>query len=102
MCYLRECNIYNRLHFFYLQTRLFFLFYHSKCLNLARYTIKRDHLQKYHFIFFFSIFMIDISFVWEVLYKRSCSTKEAAHAVLLTLLRGLFWSPAVAVAACYP
>ena len=70
--FLEECFLY------YLPARVFFLFfltYQLKCLNLTpcittTTTTTKKNVWKYHLIFFFWNFKIDI-FVSDVLYKRS-------------------------------
>ena len=56
--------------FFYLQT-------YSKCLNLTPCITNRNHMWKYHLIFFFCKFVFFS--VSEVLYKRKSSMKGATQ-----------------------
>ena len=73
--YLRERNVYDRIFSFVLQTRVFFLFflkYYLKYLSLTPCITKRNHVLKYHLIFFFCNFIIDF-FLFGI-----CSTKGAA------------------------
>ena len=52
---------------------LFVITYNLKCLNLKPCIIKRNHMWKYHLIFFFCNFIIDF------LFFGSCYTKGAAQ-----------------------
>ena len=53
---------------------LFFLGYHLKCFRLTPCITKRNHVWKYHLIFFFCNIIIDL-----LLFRRRCSTKGAAQ-----------------------
>ena len=77
--YLRERNVYDRILSFVLQTRVFFLFflkYYLKYSSLTPCITKRNHVLKYHLIFFFCNFIIDFFCLGsalrkELLYERS-------------------------------
>ena len=53
-----------------------------KMLEFNPLYYKKNHVRKYHLIFFFWNFIEDFFFFSEVLYERSCSTKGAAQELL--------------------
>ena len=75
---LRERNSCDGIFFLFTNSSifLFFLTYHLKCLILTPCITKRNHVCKYHLIFFFCNFIIDF-FLFrrcprkELLYERS-------------------------------
>ena len=79
--YLREHNICDRIFFLFTNSSifLFFLACHLKCLILAPCITKRNHVWKYHLIFFFCSFKTFFFYFGgalrkELLYKRSRTT----------------------------